>query len=391
MRRCSASRPPRFGCRGRSVTPSGRTKSPRRGSSVNRRLAACFTTSSAPSRRLRSGTRSVGCLTRRGSRCTTFACSRSSQVPCSSRSWSGSPPRSCRFLSRQPPGCCWRSGPSSRHTAGSCGRTSSSRCSPSSSRSRSIAPRCPRRRGRAAVVGASAAAGSLTHYFFAFTLVAGLAWLWFEPTARASRRRVTAAIVVALAACSPWLPLFVAQFRHDRYSWIGPFDARETIETPLRIFSPLIATPLTGCGLRLMARRRRVDRLAARPTRAAPGDARSRSARACRSDLGRRRQRVRDSQHDRHRAVCRRRRPPAARGSAPLLASYPSRSPSRSRRSPSSSSGRSRLRRTTESPPRSSARAGVRRTRWWSRGASSTIARRSSGTCRIFRCSSADG
>ena len=100
--------------------------------------------------------------------------------------------------------------------------------------------------GRAAVVAASAGAGGMTHYFFAFTLVAGLGWLWFEPAAREARRRVTGAVVVALAACSPWLPLFVAQYRHDRYAWIGPFDARETIETPLRIFSPLVATPATG-------------------------------------------------------------------------------------------------------------------------------------------------
>jgi uncharacterized membrane protein len=101
-------------------------------------------------------------------------------------------------------------------------------------------------RGPLVAVGVVAAAGLMTHYFFAFTLVAGLAWLWLEPTVRAGRRRVTAALVAALAACSPWLPLFIDQYRHDRYSWIGPFDLRETLETPLRILSPLIATPATG-------------------------------------------------------------------------------------------------------------------------------------------------
>jgi len=101
-------------------------------------------------------------------------------------------------------------------------------------------------RGRLLVVGVSTAAGARTHYFFGFSIAAVLVWLWLEPEARASRRRITAAIGLALAACLPWLPLFLAQYRHDRYSWIGPFDARETIETPLRIFSPLVATPLSG-------------------------------------------------------------------------------------------------------------------------------------------------
>src|SRR5690348_2907451 len=95
-------------------------------------------------------------------------------------------------------------------------------------------------------VGVFAAAGLMTHYFFAFSLAAGLAWLWLEPTARAGRRRGTAAAVAALAACSPWAPFFVDQYRHDHYAWIGPFDFRETLETPLRILSPLIATPATG-------------------------------------------------------------------------------------------------------------------------------------------------
>lgn len=101
-------------------------------------------------------------------------------------------------------------------------------------------------RGRLVAVGVVTAAGAMTHYFFAFTLAGGLAWLWFEPAARSARRRVSTAILVALAACCPWLPLFLAQYRHDRYSWIGPFDPRETIETPLRIFAPLVATPVAG-------------------------------------------------------------------------------------------------------------------------------------------------
>ena len=103
----------------------------------------------------------------------------------------------------------------------------------------------PSRRG-AAALAAVTAAGVLTHYFFLFTLAAGVVWTWLEPAARAARRRVTVAIAAGLAACSPWLPMFLAQYRHDRYSWIGPFDPRLVLETPLREFSPPAADAATA-------------------------------------------------------------------------------------------------------------------------------------------------
>lgn len=100
--------------------------------------------------------------------------------------------------------------------------------------------------GRLVALGASTAAGEMTHYFFAFTLAAGLIWLWLEPLGRSSRRQVTIAIAAGLVVCSVWLPMFVSQYRHDAYSWIGPFNGWATLETPLRIFSPRIATAITG-------------------------------------------------------------------------------------------------------------------------------------------------
>ena len=104
---------------------------------------------------------------------------------------------------------------------------------------------------RLATLAATTAAGMLTHYFFAFTLAAGLVWLWTEPQMRANRRRVTAALAGALVLCSPWLPMFVAQYRHDRFSWIGPFNAREVLETPLLLFSPAFAS--IGIGVLFLA------------------------------------------------------------------------------------------------------------------------------------------
>ena len=83
-------------------------------------------------------------------------------------------------------------------------------------------------------------AGALTHYFFLFTVLAGLAWVWLEPTARRVRLRATAWIAVGLAAAAPWLPWALRQYRQDRYAWIGPFDGRVVAGTALRLFTPLI-------------------------------------------------------------------------------------------------------------------------------------------------------
>jgi hypothetical protein len=82
-------------------------------------------------------------------------------------------------------------------------------------------------------------AGLLTHYFFAFTAAAGAVWLWLEPHARASRRRVTLALLGGAALAAPWLPFAVRQYRQDRFSWIGGFDGKVVANTSFRIFTPL--------------------------------------------------------------------------------------------------------------------------------------------------------
>lgn len=82
-------------------------------------------------------------------------------------------------------------------------------------------------------------AGALTHYFFLFTVVAGIGWLWLEPQARAVRLRATSAIACGLALAAPWLPFALRQYHQDRYSWIGPFDGREVANTAFRMFTPL--------------------------------------------------------------------------------------------------------------------------------------------------------
>ena len=95
---------------------------------------------------------------------------------------------------------------------------------------------------RRAAVGLAlvTAAGLLTHYFFAFTVAAGLVWLWLEPQARAVRTRATGAVAAGCALAAPWLPYALRQYRQDRFAWIGPFDGRTVVNTALNTFTPLV-------------------------------------------------------------------------------------------------------------------------------------------------------
>ncbi|MGH3001286.1 MAG: glycosyltransferase family 39 protein [Gaiellaceae bacterium] len=94
---------------------------------------------------------------------------------------------------------------------------------------------------RLAGLAAATAAGAMTHYFFAFTILAGLLWLWVERELRHGRLRATAAVALGLAICLPWTPSFLRQYRHDGYWWIGPFRPRLVAATPLRLFTPLFS------------------------------------------------------------------------------------------------------------------------------------------------------
>ena len=94
-------------------------------------------------------------------------------------------------------------------------------------------------RWRLARLAAVVAAGSLTHYFFLFTVAAAAGWLWFDPDARKSRVRTLTALGAGLIPFVLWSPLFVTQLSARRYAWIGGFDAREVANTPLRLFTPL--------------------------------------------------------------------------------------------------------------------------------------------------------
>ena len=134
--------------------------------------------------------------------------------------------------------------------------------------------RAPSRRNDISL-GVVVAAGLLTHYFFVFTVVAAFVWVWLEPHARAIRWRSTVSFVAGALSCAPWLPMFVKQFRHDRFWWIGPFRLREAAAAPFRLFTPLVSHGLAGrvvpvaflaltvCGAVALARRSPAGRLCA--------------------------------------------------------------------------------------------------------------------------------
>jgi hypothetical protein len=127
---------------------------------------------------------------------------------------------------------------------------------------------------RLSLVAVVVAAGSLTHYFFLFTLAAALVWAALEPELRGTRRGIVSAAAAGLLPLAVWSPAFLAQFRHRHYGWIGSFDWREVVDTPLRLFTPdgsgtlLLAGSCVGLaavavGCRLLWRRGPTGRLTA--------------------------------------------------------------------------------------------------------------------------------
>lgn len=90
------------------------------------------------------------------------------------------------------------------------------------------------------------AAGGLTHFFFAFSVLAALAWLWLDPGAQAVRRRATGAIVGGGLVASIWAPVMVTQYHQDRFWWIGTFRIRYVAAVPLRLFTYAYANTPVG-------------------------------------------------------------------------------------------------------------------------------------------------
>ena len=81
---------------------------------------------------------------------------------------------------------------------------------------------------RMGALGATVAAGCLTHYFFLLTLLAGLAWLVRERN-HAGSRVAAAAVGVGLIPLVAWAPAFYRQYEHKLYAFSGPFSLRDVL------------------------------------------------------------------------------------------------------------------------------------------------------------------
>jgi hypothetical protein len=113
-------------------------------------------------------------------------------------------------------------------------------------------------RRREVALGATVAAGGLTHYFFALTVFAALAWLWLDRDVRVVRRRATAAIVVGGFVAAAWGPVMLTQFHQGRFWWIGSFRLRTVLAVTTRLFTYAYSNTTVGiavsvAGLALVA------------------------------------------------------------------------------------------------------------------------------------------
>ena len=128
-------------------------------------------------------------------------------------------------------------------------------------------------RANAIGLGLVVAAGGLTHYFFAPVALAALVWVLLDPAARACRRAVVIAIGGGGAAAAAWAPVMLVQYHRDRFWWIGPFDLRQVVAAPLRLFTlawadtppglvfSLVSIALLAVGCRALIRRGPTGRL----------------------------------------------------------------------------------------------------------------------------------
>jgi hypothetical protein len=106
-------------------------------------------------------------------------------------------------------------------------------------------------RRREVALAASVAAGGLTHYFFAFSVLAVLGWLWLDRDVRAIRRRATAAILSGGSLAAAWLPVMLRQLHQGRFWWIGAFRLRTVIAVPARLFTYAYANTQLGIAVSL--------------------------------------------------------------------------------------------------------------------------------------------
>ena len=116
------------------------------------------------------------------------------------------------------------------------------------------------------------AAGALTNYFFLLSVAAVLLWAWGSR----ARRHLTLAIGAGLVPFAAWTPVLAFQYRHHRFSFIGPFHLHAVLTGYWSLFAraeprtsvlhqaaPLVAGAAVLAGCIVLARRSDAGRLCA--------------------------------------------------------------------------------------------------------------------------------
>jgi uncharacterized membrane protein len=127
-------------------------------------------------------------------------------------------------------------------------------------------------RRNAVVLAVVTAAGALTNYFFLLSVAAVLLWTWARP----ARRRLTMAIGAGLIPFAAWIPVLAFQYRHHRFSFIGPFRPHDVLTSYWSLFAraephtsvlhtsaPLLVAAAVLAGCVALARRSDVGHLCA--------------------------------------------------------------------------------------------------------------------------------
>jgi hypothetical protein len=127
-------------------------------------------------------------------------------------------------------------------------------------------------RRNAVVLAVVTAAGALTNYFFLLSVAAVLLWGWTRPL----RRQLSTAIGAGLIPLAAWTPVLAFQYRHHRFSFIGPFRLHDVVTSYWSLFAraephtrvlhtaaPLLVAAAVLAGCVVLARRSDAGRLCA--------------------------------------------------------------------------------------------------------------------------------
>ena len=103
---------------------------------------------------------------------------------------------------------------------------------------------------RCALLSSVVAVGSLVHYFFVFTLAAGVVWMFASPVP-GGRRRTLVAIAVGLVPLAIWIPAFVRQFGKERFGTLPGFSVRGVVNVYAELLERSLPRGVVGLVLAL--------------------------------------------------------------------------------------------------------------------------------------------